>query len=225
MPGGCHLAAGAKSSNSTSGDGFMRKPLGMLVLVLIVPTSQSGFAPAEKEKAPDYYPLNEGNKWHYKAGGGAVDQKPVTIHLAKIENIDGEKLARVESSVDGKVVATEHLTATDKGVFRHRYNGAVVTPPICVIKLPFKKGDTWETEAKAGDLKIKVACKAGQEEVEVPAGKFNAISIVTEGDLGTVKILTTLWFADGVGMVKQTIEIAGQKKTLELEKYEVAKPK
>ena len=203
----------------------MRKSLGMLILCLIGPMTQSASAPAEKEKPPDYYPLKEGNKWYYKVDGGVVDQKLVSVQVAKIENIDGEKLARVESLVDGKVVATEHLTAMDKGVFRHRYNGAVVTPPICVIKLPFKKGDTWETEAKAGDLKIKVACKAGQEEVEVPAGKFNAISIVTEGDLGTVKILTTLWFADGVGMVKQTIEIAGQKKTLELEKYEVAKPK
>jgi hypothetical protein len=197
----------------------MCKPFGLLAILLIAA------APSDKEKQPEYYPLKEGNKWHYKISVEGVPSKTLVVQVAKMEKINDEMLARVEALVDGKVTASEHLAASDKGVFRHRFNGSEATPPFCVIKLPFKKGDEWKSECKIGDEKVTANSKASEEEIEVPAGKFKAISIESETTTGAVKVLTTLWFADGVGMVKQTMNLGGKTITLELEKFEKGKEK
>ena len=116
------------------------------------------------------------------------------------------------------------MTATDKGVFRHRGNGVELSPPVCLLKYPFKKGDTWESETTLGNQQMKVKAKAVDfEEVTVPAGKYKAVKADGEFAVAGFTANFSYWFAPDVGIVKQTQESNGMKVSFELEKYEPAK--
>ena len=144
--------------------------------------------------------------------------------IAKIENIDGKGLARLETVVNGEVKATEHVGVEAGGVFRYRFNGVELTPPVCLLKYPIKDGDTWETETKIGAQQITVSGKeGGQKNLEVPAGKFDTISAKIETTVGGNKISNTYWFAPDVGIVKQAVDLAGRSINMELLKFEEAK--
>ena len=173
----------------------------------------------DKVKPPEYLPLKEGLKWHYQLEANGQKLQIVT-QIAKIEAINGQSLARFETVVNGNVAASEHYSVTTKGIFRHRFNGVEISPPVCVLKFPVKNGDSWESENEVGEQTAKMACRVVTEEVEVPAGKFKTVSVQVVGDAAGMKITTTYWFAAGIGIVKQIAEIAGQKIEMKLEKIE-----
>jgi hypothetical protein len=207
----------------------MCKFSGLILFVFGLALSCQPLATAQ-EKTQDsksYYPLKAGNKWTYQIESDSVAKGSAKLinQIAKIEKIDGVSLARLETIAKGKVAATEHLNVTEKGIFRNRYNGTEVSPPICILKFPIKKGSTWKTESKVGDEKLSVSCKSDEDEIEVPAGKFKTVKVVMDAEVAGAGILvsTTYWFAQGVGIVKQHVNINSMQFTILLEKYEEAK--
>jgi hypothetical protein len=207
----------------------MCKFSGLILFVFGLALSCQPLATAQ-EKTQDsksYYPLKAGNKWTYQIESDSVAKGSANLinQIAKIEKIDGVSLARLETIAKGKVAATEHLNVTEKGIFRNRYNGTEVSPPICILKFPIKKGSTWKTESKVGDEKLSVSCKSDEDEIEVPAGKFKTVKVVMDAEVAGAGILvsTTYWFAQGVGVVKQHVNINSMQFTLLLEKFEEGK--
>jgi hypothetical protein len=200
------------------------KQLSGLILVLVLGTAAAAQeAATKKEKTPDYYPLKPGTKWFYELNAG---DKKIKVHnqVAKIETIDGNKLALVETVINGTVSATEHMTTTDKGVFRHRINGIELAPPVCILKYPFKKDETWEVETTVGAEKLTIKAKAvDSEEVTVTAGKYKAVKADIDTTVQGMQVSATYWFAPDVGVVKQVMKINGQDITLELDKFEAGK--
>lgn len=192
-------------------------------LVLLLPFAAAQDAEKTKEAAANYWPLKAGTKWHFQADIGGK-QIPVVLQVAKIETIDGQQLPRLESLIQGNVTASEHLSSSDKGIFRHRYNGIEVSPPVCLLKAGAKAGDSWEIDCKIGNDTLKGTCKLGTDQVTVPAGKYKTITILLDAETGGgVKVKTTYWLAPDVGMVKQTVDILGKTILLELEKFEPGK--
>lgn len=191
----------------------------LAVLVAVV----SGQTLGQDQSGPDYYPLRAGTKWTYRVVLGGEAKGMVINQIAKIEKIDDQSLARQETVAQGNVAATEHLSSTAKGIFRHRYNGVEVVPPVCVLRYPVKQGDSWGSEAKVGDQTIKMTSRVGEEEVTVPAGKYKAITVQVDGDAAGTKIRTTYWFVANIGFVKQVADIAGNQIILEMEKFEAGK--
>ncbi len=61
--------------------------------------------------------------------------------------------------------------------------------------------------------------------VKVPAGEFKKVVTVTSKDLKAngVPLNITYYFAEKVGMVKQVVELSGQKVIIELERFDMAK--
>ncbi len=173
-------------------------------------------------KTPNYYPLQAGNQWTYQLTVNGNAQVMVS-KIAKIETIDQLKLARLEADVGGNVGQTEHLLQNEKGIFRHRSNGLEVSPPLLLMKYPFKAGEKWGGDFTALGQKAKYTCEAGEETVEVAAGKFKTARIVMNVEQNGVTIGTTYWFADNVGFVKQTVDINGINILAELQKYELKK--
>src|SRR5262249_45292907 len=109
--------------------------------------------------------------------------------------------------VQGDVVGTMmHVRSTAKGVFLHRSGGQEFSPPLCLLKFPVTPGESWESEPKIGEYKLKATCRVGSEEVEVPLGKYKAITVHTQfvDDVGWNNSWT-LWFAAGKGVVKKTV--------------------
>ena len=173
-------------------------------------------------KTANYYPLQEGNEWHYKVtvGGNSVT---AISRIAKIEKIDDMPLSRLEASVNDKIVATEHLTQTADGIFRHRNNGQEIAPPICLLKYPVKAGSKWEGPITVGKDAGNYTAEATEEDVEVPAGKFKAVKVVIALESNKQKINTTYWFVKDLGFVKQTVATAQLTILMELEKSTLAK--
>jgi hypothetical protein len=186
-------------------------------------TSGALQAASGQDKAPDYFPLKAGTKWSYELTQGGKKTK-IDSQIAKVETLDGKSLSVFETSVKGEVAATEHLAATEAGVFRHRVNGIALSPPICILKYPLKKDDTWETETTIANEQLKVKGKVlDNEDVTVAAGKYKAFRVEVETSAAGMRATTVFWFAPDVGVVKQTTENAGMTVTAELEKFEAGK--
>jgi len=82
----------------------------------------------------------------------------------------------------------------------------LLNQPLLVYSAANSAGDQWEI--KSGDgvnspLFTRKFRIFGEEEVVVPAGKFKAVRIVMTGDSGPTEIKRTVWFAKGVGFVKE----------------------
>ncbi|MCS6977040.1 MAG: hypothetical protein NZM31_08560 [Gemmatales bacterium] len=168
---------------------------------------------------PNYMPLKVGNKWTFKAdfGGQTVE---LAQKVVKVEKKDGRNVATIEMDFAGQTV-TEQTGSDERGVFRYSFQGVPVDPPVQALKLPFKKGESWEASYKVQGQEVKATMKSeAEEEVSVPAGKYKALVVATEMDLGGQKISVRTWFAPNVGIVKQTFDFGGVAGTSELAKFE-----
>lgn len=174
----------------------------------------------DKPMETPYYPLKIGTAWNYKAG----DIK-VTAKVVKCEEIDNQLCARIESSAGGKVLAVEHVAVKEDGVYRYAYGNKKVEPPLLFLKLPPVKGQAWNVKSNTGTEKVSGTFTSGMiDEVAVPAGTFKDVYTCTgDCDANGVKVTFTYFFAKDVGMIKQTIKLAAQEITLELEKFEPGK--
>jgi hypothetical protein len=173
-----------------------------------------------KDKAGEtpYYPLQVGNTWNYRAG-----ENRYSMRVAKHEKVGDAMTAKVEMLVDGKVRSEENIGVTGDGVYRYSYEGKEAKPSVRFLKLPPKKGDTWDVNSRWGNDTIKGTFKAGEETVTVPAGKFETVtSSCDKFTAGDTEISVTYYFAENVGVVRQVIEASGQKIVIELEKFEPA---
>jgi hypothetical protein len=195
----------------------------LLVFVAALTAHTAPFLAADNRGEPDYYPLKPGTKWNYQVTAQGKTVKVSNV-IDKIEEVKGQSLAVQKTIVNGAVGATEKLSANRQGVFRHQTNNIDTTPPICLIKYPVKPGDSWEGEHQSGPDKSKVTVKVGKfEEIKVPAGKYKTISATLTTNVKGQNVTTTYWFADNVGIVKQTAMIGGLNVLMELEKFEPAK--
>jgi hypothetical protein len=194
------------------------------VVVILATLSCRGQEAKSPDKPADYYPLKVGNKWHYLVELGNGRKVVFLYQIVKIENVDGKRRARVEMVVNGEVKGTEHIGVDGAGVFRYRINEQPISPPACLLKYPVKEGETWTTETKVGDQPVTMSAKTGiHEEVQVPAGKYRAISVKTDRTENGIPVRVTSWFAPDVGMIKQLVEMRAGNIKMELLKLEPGK--
>lgn len=176
------------------------------------------------DPAPDYYPLAVGHAWHYRLELPDDRVLKVVARAVAEEAIDEVKLVRLETEADGKVLATEHVRKTAAGVFRHRYNGAKVVPPVRLLRLPVTPGDTWDADFAVGEEQAQMATEIGWAQVTVPAGKFpQALAVRGAGRAGGKLIVNTSFYAPGLGMVRQETITGGTGIIVGLEKFVPAK--
>jgi hypothetical protein len=203
----------------------------LFLLSASIPCAADEKKDAPEKTLPEYYPLQVGNQWSYKVKVVGIDTTMVT-RIAKIETIKDQPYARLEAELNGKVVATENLRKTKKGIIRLRTNDIEAEPPFLLLKLPAKPGDKWEGTFTAKGEKCKFHSEIFAEEtIAVPAGKFKALRVSILLYQRKMIINSTYWFARGIGFVKQTVDTPGEKAsdgfniTLELEKYKIVQQK
>ena len=200
------------------------KPLLVYPLLL---AAAAQLAAKDKLKETPFYPLQVGAVWHYRAGDGKF-----TIRVVKHEKVGDTLCALLETRRDGKVVGSEHLAVAADGVYRHdltaglpKPNASPVTrrmkPPVLVLKLPPKKDDSWKVDSKSDGQTFHGEFRVDEQQITVPAGKYKTFRIRSEDlEVNALKANITTHFAEGVGMVKQVIEIGDSKVVIELEKFE-----
>ena len=142
-----------------------------------------------------------------KADADGKIRLPVLYRLEGTENVDGKDLLKFEMHRAGIITNTDLLSVDDHGIFcwaRINLDGELVkfNPPQTMIAAPLKKGAAWDFNGQAGDLKVQQHYDVvGEENIGVPAGKFEAFRIHGE-QTSPNRMTIDRWFAPGVGIVK-----------------------
>ncbi len=169
----------------------------LALLLLALPAAA---APVPKLKAaPDYYPSAVGTRWVYGHEDGTNEHsREVTASASK----DGVTEFTITWKEDGTTQLWD-LTKDGTGVYRTRQDGREFSPPHKLFEHRMAAGDEWTSEYTFGNglAKYQYTRTVGKAEVvKTPAGEYTAVPVVSrnqqvDGDE------TTLWYADGVGLV------------------------
>lgn len=213
----------------------MNRLMPLLLACLLLSLAAADLAAQEKLKETPYYPLKVGTTWHYRAG-----ESRFTIRVARHEKVGETLCALLETLRDGKVVGSEHLAVASDGIYRHDVTSPqlqsdpndktkkvkllvkqTLKPPILILKLPPKNGDSWKIDSKGDGKTFRGSFQAAEQEITVPAGTYKTFRIASQDlEVNSLKPNITTFFAQGVGMVKQIIEMGDAKIEIELEKFE-----
>lgn len=202
----------------------MRLPVLLLLACLARPAGA-----AEPAGVEALFPLAVGNTWTYRVStqedrfGARVQDDRFVVRVAGQEMVGLQMCFKLEASLKDKVVATEYVAFTKEGLCRFRCEHEDVEPPLCVLRVPWPRR-TWVEKYTLGSREMNPTFQAQPtEEVPVPAGKFKATPVrAWTGPIGPIP-RTTVWYAPGVGPVKQTVNEGKSRFDLELEKFEKGK--
>ncbi len=186
---------------------------------LLLVTLCVGLARAQGPTTP-YYPVAVGNTWTYRAGDNRFQVK-----VAEVKEVGGVTRAKLDLVVNQKVLSHEYVGVGKDGVYRYTFENKDAKPPIKFLELPPKSGASWSVESKVDGQALTGTFKSSEEDVKVPAGEYKKAIAVSGKDLKAngVPMQITYYFAEKVGMVKQVIDLAGQKVIIELERFEAGK--
>jgi hypothetical protein len=175
----------------------------------------------------DYFPLRVGNFWKYRHNEG-IEFSYKVVEASK--QADGTTLYQVKKSqtvnvnswytnANGWVILRKDAYPDHEGLER------TYQPPKQILQNPLNPGATWTWKGKTvtqtdGSETSKVV---GSERVEVPAGKFRAMKVVSTIRDGESTKTVTNWYVDGVGLVKSWTEAGPFKYGWELVEYNFKK--
>lgn len=166
----------------------------------------------------DLFPLKPGSKWIYDASGTVV-----TATVDGTAKVGDKDCTVVKREWDGGS-SREYYTVTEDGVFLHRLeadkNVEFANDPVPRLKFGVKKGDTWTWKFEGQEGKYE---HQGEEEIEIAAGKFQAVKIHVTATSGDMSYTVTRWYAPGVGLVKEEMVRDASKRVTELKKFEAGK--
>jgi hypothetical protein len=127
---------------------------------------------------------------------------------------DGMTIVTIERQMDAEALPSDVFGASEKGLVRLGTDGKPLDPPHWVLRLPVRRGEKWEFR-EPGNAKLPACTNqyetSGEEAVEVPAGKFQAVRVnrkSIQGD-GRVNMDLDLWIAPEVGVVKVKGKLGG----------------
>jgi DUF3108-like len=186
--------------------------LGMILAGILAPATL----------AVDYFPLETGNQWSYTMSNGMQ----MTVAISGFAPIRGVRCAIVETTM-GWQKSREFMALRADGLktYKTQAQGQEVLhdPPVTRIKLPFQEGQTWTSTLNQLGMSITTAYQSvGTERVQTPAGAFDCIKIRSTATVPSQPPMVSLsYYADGVGLVYQTIQVGGQEMVAMLTASEV----
>lgn len=192
------------------------------LLALVVALGAVVAVRAQDDKGPTspFFPLEPGAVWTYRAGDATFQYK-----LSRFEKVGKVKCARIELLINNRPSSYEHVAVTKDGVERFSFEGKEAKPPIRILPLELKEGAEWVIDSKVGgeSLKGKFVLSKVKEREKIMIGEKEYSTVIVTGkdvEVNGVKAGIKYYFAEKVGMVKQELEVAGNKVVFELEKYD-----
>jgi hypothetical protein len=185
------------------------------------------FLPFISRGAEPIFPTAEGTTWNYEmkherpsesfdlTEPNEEEEFEVTYRLGGVERIDNLELRRLEVYRGGALENVDLIAIEEGGIMcpvRKDAEDAVIklVPPQKMLALPLKTGASWNFDGTVGDTKVSQHCQiSGEEDVEVPAGKFHAWRI-TCAQLAPTKGVIERWFVPAVGFVKIDTAVKGE---------------
>lgn len=168
------------------------------------------------------FPLAKGNQWEFEVNAGGQTLS-INQEMTEVTKKGDQTLATITSKVNGQDV-TEEMSIDDKGIYRHAFNNIKLEKPLLVLKYPVVPQKWSDTIKLAGmEIDVKLEMKS-PEDVNVPAGNYKKVTPVEMiMNVQGQEIVATNFYAEGVGIIKQDINLAGNKITSALKKFTQAK--
>ena len=187
---------------------------GLVLLLCLKAAGPAAPDPHPKDPPPNN-PTAVGARWVYRTADGTDEVRTVT----KVETRGRDVIvheARVTGDEDIPLGAT---AVSPSGLSRPSSGGRDLDPPLPLLKLPAKPGETWEWTSPFDGARHKYKTR-GEEEVAVPAGKYKAVAVEDEFARGGKPVRGVYWYAPGVGLVKAvTKSEAGEQVGLALKSF------
>lgn len=153
-----------------------------------------------------YFPTVVGATAVYQTTIGDLKMEG-TYRVTKVDRTrDGFRVEVERGASVARRGVVDQVNVSAKGLIVIQFGNRSIDPPRPELRLPAKAGDAWDWEAASADgaptrkLKFKVI---GEEEVEVPAGKFKAIRVEQESEVNGKTAKFEEWYAPNVGLVKK----------------------
>lgn len=169
----------------------------------------------------NYFPLKQKTKWTYK-----VMDQTVEVVVNGTEKINNEECTKVDTLVNGKVVASELYSIKPDGIYRVKVKDDKIEPPVKILQLPVKKDAEWEIKSKVGNQSVsgKFKIKEINDKTTVPAGSYSTVYVEgNDMEIAGTKTTVKTWYAPNVGVVKLEFKIQDAVSELVLTKYEEGK--
>ena len=159
-----------------------------------------------QEKQSDSLDLTEPNE---------QEQVAVTYRVGGTEKIDSKDWVRLEVYRGDNLESVDLILPSEDGIICQarmdaQRNLTKMNPPQQLVKRPFKTGTTWIFEGTIGNTKVSQHYETvGEEDVDVPAGKFHAWRIHCEQTLPAPATIDR-WFVPTIGFVKVETSVKGK---------------
>src|SRR5262245_25193040 len=172
----------------------------------------------ETTAADGYFPLKAKTKWTYK-----VQDQTIEVVAAGTEKFGNEECVKVDTLVNGKVVASELYAVKADGVYRVKVKDDKIDPPVKVLAVPVKKDAEWDVKSKVGTQSVTGKFKVKNDKEKIKVLDKDVEAVLVEGadlDVAGTKTTVRVWFAKDMGIVKLEYKIADATSTLDLSKFE-----
>jgi len=142
-----------------------------------------------------------------KAGVDGKIHRLAAYRISGTQDVAARTLLKFEMHRDGMITNTDLMTVNEHGIFcaarLDQYGQLSRLDPVqTIIVTPLKPGASWAFNNKLGGSNVRQHYNVlGEEDVDVPAGKFRAFHIHGEQ---TEPMLMAIdrWFVNGTGIVK-----------------------
>ncbi len=165
----------------------------------------------------------------------------MTVQITGFAPIDGVRCAVVEStakSASGTDISKEYMAVDTEGlkvyIAQAQDQEIVYNPPLVRIKLPFIINQIWTSTIKQANTDLVTTFESlGTKQIQTNMGTFQCIAIGSRVNVpGQASMLSVSYYADGLGLVRQEMQIGNQPITASLvsanvkptEKIEAPKP-
>ncbi|MBA4189559.1 MAG: hypothetical protein C0467_16360 [Planctomycetaceae bacterium] len=168
--------------------------------------------------AEGYFPIKLKTKWTYK-----VQDQNIEVVVSGNEKVGTEDCTKVDTMVNGKVVASELYVIRGDGVYRVKVKDDKIDPPVKVLQIPVKKGESWEVKSKVGTQTVAGTFKVKEDKEKVKVMDKEVEAVLVEGldlDVAGTKTTVRMWFVKDKGIVKLSYKIQDAESVLELSKFE-----
>jgi hypothetical protein len=191
-------------------------------LLVLLAASAALAAPAPKApKAEPYFPTAKGaTKVFQTTLGDEVAE--VTETVTAVDQKDGTVRVTVSRNVNTDPAGQSVTEVSEKGLSLLSTDGDTYPVPAPLLRLSARAGETWtwEREKPGGGTAVRTTYTArGEEDVEVPAGKFRAIRIDSQLEIKSRVLTSSHWYAPGVGLVKMVSTSGGVDRTQALKSF------